>query len=258
MNTNTIVIKLGGALLTDKSRPFALRYDVLKRIAKEIAEAYTRCNRRIIVIHGGGSYGHYVVSEYGHINSREAITQTIWFMRELNMSIVDAFLSFGVPAVPFDTHAIAIIKDGDVYINCESIANALQLEIVPVIYGDVVLGKNAVKIISGDEIAWYLSREFKPSRLLFATIVDGVYDKDPSERDAKLLEVIRLRDIESLSLGIAQGFDVTGGMKLKLVLGLKYGTKDINEVLIFNGLKERQIYAAICGFHVCGSKVLLY
>jgi len=34
-----ILIKLGGSLITDKTKPFTPRLDVIKRLAKEIHEA---------------------------------------------------------------------------------------------------------------------------------------------------------------------------------------------------------------------------
>lgn len=254
----TIIIKLGGALLTDKSKPFSLRFSIVKRVANEIAKAYKECNSRIVVIHGGGSYGHYVVDEHGSIDNRDAISQTVWFMRELNMVITDAIVSFGVPAIPFDTHAMATMKNGVLEIKCTPIVNALGLGLVPILYGDIVLSEDSVSIVSGDELAWYLGKELAPSRILFATTVDGVYDRDPSDPRARLLGVVRLSDIENLSFSYSRGLDVTGGMRLKLALGLRYSTKGIKEVLIFSGLKEGQIYRAICGLQVDGSKVLMY
>lgn len=253
----TIILKLGGALLTNKSRPFTLRYNVIKRIAYEIAKAYRECGPRLIIVHGGGSFGHYVVSEHGCIDTREAISQIVWFMRELNMIIVDALASFGAPVIPFDTHAMSLIESEELKINYEPIRYALITGLIPVLYGDIVLGLNKTSIVSGDEIAWYLAKEFKPSRLLFATTVDGVYDKDPLHPNAKFLDIISLDNIKKIELESMQGFDVTGGMKLKLVLGLKYGDKDIKEIVIFNGLTKNHIFKSVCGLGVYGSRVIL-
>ncbi|MEM1645116.1 MAG: isopentenyl phosphate kinase [Ignisphaera sp.] len=252
----TVVIKIGGALITDKSKPFSIHYNILSRLAYEISKAYKECNSRIVIVHGGGSFGHYVVAEHGSVNSIEAITQTIWFMRELNMMVVDSLMFYGVPAISFDTHAIVVARGEKLYLFLEPISHALKLGLVPVLYGDVAIG-DTVRIVSGDEIAWYLSKSFIPSKLLFATTVDGVYDRDPLDSKAKLLDTIKLSDISNILFSSSQGVDVTGGMKLKLELALKYASNGIKDVLIFNGLREGQTYEAICGFLTRCTRVLL-
>lgn len=252
----TVVIKIGGALITDKLKPFSIRYNVLNRLAYEISRAYKECSSRIVVVHGGGSFGHYVVAEHGSVSNIEAITQTIWFMRELNMMVVDSLMLYGVPAISFDTHAIVVTRGEGLYLFLEPISYALELGLVPVLYGDVAIG-DKVRIVSGDEIAWYLSRSFSPSKLLFATTVDGVYDRDPSNPKAKLLDTVKLSDINSILFSGSQGFDVTGGMRLKLELALKYASNGVKDVLIFNGLKEGQAYEAICGLLTRCTRVLL-
>ncbi|MEM1525674.1 MAG: isopentenyl phosphate kinase [Ignisphaera sp.] len=253
----TVVIKIGGALITDKSKPFSIRYNILNRLAHEISRAYKECCSRVLVVHGGGSFGHYVVAEHGSVNTVEAIVQTAWFMKELNMIVVDALMLYGVPAVSFDIHAITVVQGEGIYLYLEPISRALELGLVPVLYGDIAIG-DKVRVISGDEVAWYLSSYFSPSKLLFATAVDGVYDRNPSDPKAKLLDTVTLNDIHNILFSESQGIDVTGGMKLKLELALKYASNGINDVVIFNGLKEGQTYSAICGRLTRCTRVLLY
>ncbi|MEM2230140.1 MAG: isopentenyl phosphate kinase [Ignisphaera sp.] len=250
-------MKLGGALLTDKSKPFSLRHNVLNRISKEIAHAYRKCTSRIIIIHGGGSFGHYVVEQHDVPHSCNAINQIVLFMRELNMIITDSLSFFGIPVIPFDTHALTTIEDSEIHIHLKPIVYALNLNSVPLLYGDIVLKESGAVIVSGDEISWYLGRQLKPSRILFATTVDGVYDKDPANPDAKMIRIIKLSDLRTVDFGKTRGFDVTGGMKTKLSLGLKYLDEGIKEVLIFNGFREWSVYKAICGYDIEGTKVVI-
>lgn len=49
-----ILLKLGGSLLTNKARAFSIRGAVLAGVASEISAA----KEPLIVIHGGGSFGH--------------------------------------------------------------------------------------------------------------------------------------------------------------------------------------------------------
>ena len=53
-------MKLGGGLLTDKSKPFSLREDVIDSAIQQIIES----GKKTILIHGGGSFGHPLAKKY--------------------------------------------------------------------------------------------------------------------------------------------------------------------------------------------------
>ena len=61
----TVVVKLGGSVITDKSKPFSYRSDVVSALAEEIASS----DEKVVVVHGGGSFGHTVAKQHG-ISSR--------------------------------------------------------------------------------------------------------------------------------------------------------------------------------------------
>lgn len=173
------------------------------------------------------------------------------------MIISDSISSFGAPVVPFDTHALAIYTNNTLEIYLRPITYALKFGMIPVLYGDVVFKNEGVAILSGDEIAWYLGKYLTPSRILFATTVNGVYDKNPSDPSAQMIKVLHLNEIKNVEFSQVKGFDVTGGMKTKLILGLKYFDKNIEEVVIFNGLRDGFVYKALCGQEIEGTKVIV-
>jgi isopentenyl phosphate kinase len=254
----TNILKLGGSVITDKKGHYSIRYADVYRIAQEISLAYSMCSKRMLIVHGGGSFGHPTVAEHGGVENPIATSQVVYFMRELNMVIVDALNAYGVPAIPMDTHAI-FYRDCEKFLQFfyKPLEKAIEKSIVPVLYGDVVFGCKGSDVLSGDEIVWRLSTVFKPCRILFASDVDGVYDKHPSEVGAKLLDVVSLHNIGVIEFGSQGRTDVTGEMKAKLLYGLRYWHGDIAEVLIFNGLKKGRIYNALCGKDVHGTRVIL-
>jgi len=66
MITETVFLKLGGSLLTDKTQSEAVRLHVVRRMAKEIADAMARKPQlRLIIGHGSGSFGHVAAARYG-------------------------------------------------------------------------------------------------------------------------------------------------------------------------------------------------
>ena len=64
-------LKLGGSLITDKSKPSTPFPDVISRLAAEIA-AFVRNNPgdRLVIGHGSGSFGHFAGKKY---NTRQGV-----------------------------------------------------------------------------------------------------------------------------------------------------------------------------------------
>ena len=57
----TVVIKLGGSVITDKSAAFKANYRSMNAIATELAKV----RDRLILLNGAGSFGHIPVKQYG-------------------------------------------------------------------------------------------------------------------------------------------------------------------------------------------------
>ncbi|MDG6909701.1 MAG: hypothetical protein JRN08_04975, partial [Nitrososphaerota archaeon] len=48
-------------MITDKSKPFSYRPDVVSALSEEIASS----DQKVVVVHGGGSFGHVVAKQHG-------------------------------------------------------------------------------------------------------------------------------------------------------------------------------------------------
>ena len=55
-----ILIKLGGSIITNKEKPLSPRKKTIDNILKEVG----KIKEPIIIVHGGGSYGHYWSVKY--------------------------------------------------------------------------------------------------------------------------------------------------------------------------------------------------
>ncbi len=114
MDLETIVVKIGGSVLTDKDEEFSLKEDVLERISGELASA----KNRLVLVHGGGSYGHPVASEHdissGFSNEDQLMgfSETHEAMEELNSKVVEFLLGAGMAAVPVQTSACTVVENG--------------------------------------------------------------------------------------------------------------------------------------------------
>ena len=112
--------------------------------------------------------------------------------------------------------------------------------------GDVVTDKSwDGSICSGDRSALYLAKELKARKILFASDVDGVFDRDPHKyKDVKLIPEVNKQNFSEILCLIKKSsyVDVTGGMRGKLLEIKKYHKK--TKILIFNGLKKNFILEA--------------
>jgi isopentenyl phosphate kinase len=254
-----IILKLGGSLLTHKDAKFSMREGVLQRVAAEIKAA----REPLVIVHGGGSYGHPVAGEYdlheGYKDPSQirGVALTRRAMSEFNRAVMEALINAGLNAVSLQTSALALCHGGELMtFNIEALEGFLNLGLTPVLYGDVVLdAKQGFCILSGDRIVSHLSRHLKPSRIILAIDRDGIFDRDPGHKDAALVEEVNEDNYKRVlaSLGSPKG-DVTGGLKGKLV-ELLLLAKDSRESLIVNGLVPGRLSKALLGEGVKGTKI---
>ena len=238
-----IILKLGGSVITRKEaeKP-TINPENLVRIAREISlSSY----QQLIIVHGAGSFGHPFARKYGigdkisdlkdlqHKMQGFSITQQ--HVRQLNLKVTEYLRKNGVNAVSLQPSSFIKtenkrIKGADLSI----IKNYLDLNFTPVLYGDVVLDSDQsikMAVLSGDQLIQYLALNLKPERVILATDVDGIYDKDPKKhKDAQLLEVVSSKD--PLQIGEAETVDVTGGMAGKVFELLQLADEGIESEII--------------------------
>ncbi len=261
------LVKLGGSLITDKTKPFTPRLDVIKRLAKEIHEAREEKKIKIIIGHGGGSFPHKPAKDYrtdlGIIDkeSYKGISTVQDAASNLNRIIVKSLIEIGENAISIQPSAASISEGGIIkYWYLDPLENILKYNMLPVIYGDVLIDtRKGCSIISTEEILNYLSRRFKVKRIILAGIVDGVFDKDPMKYSgAKLIPEINSKNYLDIrkSLGGSVGIDVTGGMLHKVDKMFEL-VKEGVEAEIINGEKEGYLKRALLGEKGLGTIIKL-
>ena len=263
---DVILIKLGGSLITDKTKPFTPRLDVIRRLAKEVHEA-REAGVKLIVAHGGGSFPHKPAKDYrtneGVINkeSYKGISLVQDAASMLNRIIVSSLIDAGENAVSVQPSAGLIAENGRIkewFI--EPIKEMLKNNLLPVPYGDVALDiKKGCCIISTEEILHYLSTHLGSKKIVLAGIVDGVFTSDPQKNpDAKLIPEINSKNYSDIRkyLGGSAGIDVTGGMlhRVERIFELtKFGV----QAKIVSGEKEGVLKSALLGEKVLGTTISL-
>jgi len=221
-----LVVKLGGSAVTDKAKPFLFKEQKAELFARELARVLDS-GGRVVVVHGGGSFGHPVASKYrlqeGGLAQEKLLgfAETRYWMNELNQRIVGVLLGHRVPAVAVQTSAIALTENGSLReISTAPVERFLEMGLVPVLYGDVVPDlSRGMAILSGDVIAAHLACALRASALIFLVGSGGVYSKPPGMPGAQLVR--ELREEEVVDVGDSKGVDVTGGLRQKLECAFK-------------------------------------
>ncbi len=225
---STIVVKIGGSAITNKSKKYSIKEDIINEIAEAIAD-YLRRGGRIAVVHGGGSFGHHEVktihAEKGLLETQDSARVQLAMLR-LAIKILDILVSKGVPAILHPPHSLCsngrasqcrysiVVKDFD-------------LHLVPVMYGDAIPTEDGVKVLSGDDIAAALASILKSDCLIYVIDEKGILDESG--------RVIReIRSINEVPLRKAESADVTGGLRHKLGVALDLAGSFRGKIVITN------------------------
>ena len=254
-----IFLKLGGSLITDKLKPYTLRQDTIRRIAKEIHEARQEEKIKLIVGHGGGSFPHQSATKYmtnkGIINEESyrgiAIVQKD--ASKLNKIIVNVFIDRGENAISVQPSSAVLCSNiRIIQWDIEPIKKMLKFNLLPVPYGDVALDlKQGCCIISTEEILTFLAKKMNCKKIILAGKTDGVLDSD-----GNIIKKITNTNFKKIKKYLKQsdGTDATGGMMHKVERILEFAKYGITSQII-NGNIEGNIKKALLGNEKIGTIV---
>jgi len=216
------VLKLGGSVITDKDTAETVDDAALSRAADAIASAADGEGSPLVLVHGGGSFGHHHAARHG-VSTTEgtrdaaALTEIHRAMGELNASVVDALQERGVAALPVRPLSLALRRE-ELEVPLDGIELMLSEGFVPVLHGDVVVDAgNGGTILSGDEIVVAVARGLDADRVGLCSTVPGVLDAA-----GDVIPAIGSYDEVAAAVGDSDATDVTGGMagKVRRLLAL--------------------------------------
>ncbi|HEY7695483.1 MAG TPA: isopentenyl phosphate kinase [Nitrososphaeraceae archaeon] len=235
MLQDVILIKLGGSVVTHKERAMTMNKMAIDRIFK----TFLSVKVPIIVVHGGGSFGHYWSVKYDmHSKPDRYPSDGIAIVHEsmilLNHKLVKSMMKFRLN--PYSVSPFSFISNNKpIAKKIVELASMTRDKIIPVTYGDIVYRTNhKYSILSGDELMTMLSYVLKPKKVVFAVNVDGIY-RDPRTKD--LINTVEEKSQIKFS---SVNFDVTGGMKRKVREALKISLSGI-DVHFINGFKPDRL-----------------
>ena len=235
-----ILIKLGGSIITNKEKPLSARRKTIDNILNQI----NRIREPKILVHGGGSYGHYWSVKYDmHTKPAKYDMRGVSIVKnsmiDLNKIILDSAVknrinAYCLPPTDF-MNGNKPIKNKILTIN-----EIAKSGLTPITYGDALwFGKKKSYILSGDVIMTMIGKILKPRLSIFVLDVDGVYSNTKSKK--------LIRDFKKEKPIISKNkIDVTGGMTRKITEATNMSKSGL-KVFFVNGNKPKRILDAVSG-----------
>ena len=235
-----ILIKLGGSIITNKEKPLSARRKAIDSILNQIK----RIREPMILVHGGGSYGHYWSVKYDmHTKPARYDMRGVSIVKNsmidlnkiiLNSAVKNRINAYCLPPTDF-MNGNKPIKNKILTIN-----EIAKSGLTPITYGDALwFGKKKSYILSGDVIMTMIGKILKPRLSIFVLDVDGVYSNTKSKK--------LIHDFKKEKPIISKNkIDVTGGMARKITEATNMSKSGL-KVFFVNGNKPKRILDAVSG-----------
>lgn len=255
------LVKLGGSLITDKSRPLTPRVETIERLAGEIRDSGAE---DLVLGHGSGSFGHVAAARHAlhrgvvEPGQVEGVTETQVHAHRLHRLVVDSLWKAGVGPFSVAPSSALIAAAGEtVAFDAEPLTGALALGLMPVVFGDVVVDRQWGASICSTEQAFeavvggLAASGVAVERALWVGATDGVFDASGA-----VVQRIGAANREELleSVGGSAAEDVTGGMRLRLETACRLADHGVPS-WIGNGLVPGRLQEALAGAEVPGTTV---
>ncbi len=262
--SSVVFLKLGGSVLTDKTKESVFLEKNVRRLGREIREALEGPDIRLVLGHGGGSFGpfparrHKVREGLPGGGTWEGYWETRRAVLSLNTLILDQFASENLHVHVVQPSACALAEDGVLKeMDVSAVTTLVEAGQVPMVFGDAVLdSRTGFTIISTEALFAYLARFISATRVVLACDVPGVLD---FPRDAVIPRIDESNADDVLErLSGSSGVDVTGGMVQKVQVLWKMVKEGLcSEARIISGSEPRAVRDAILGCYD-GGTLLIY
>ncbi|MFN7962820.1 MAG: isopentenyl phosphate kinase [Thermoanaerobaculia bacterium] len=260
-----ILLKLGGSLITDKTRPDALRPQILERLAQEIAGLRRDQKLDLVIGHGSGSFGHATAARYNvseglrKPEQRFGVAATRAAAARLNQLVVEGLLAAGESPFPIAPSSVMVARFGLARrFFLETLLAALEQELLPVVFGDVVMDSGQGAAIASTETVFSALAQQLPRRrwvvrrMVWLGETAGIYD-----REGRTIPTLSTTSIPRLLMGLsgASGVDVTGGVRHRVETAARLAKRGITS-WILDGREPGLLAQALAGEEVPGTVVL--
>lgn len=264
---NVVLIKLGGSLITDKTKPRTVRQAVLNRLALWLAETVKFYPHYSYILgNGAGSFAHVSASKYQIQKGLQRDEQKFGFcevgldVSRLRSLILETFIAQQLRIFPVRPSSFITLKNKQVEtVSLAALEGMLELGVTPLISGDIFYdSERGFYIYSTEAIFEVLVNSLAPSyrvtHCIHFTTVEGVYD------DKKhVIPTITEENFDQVrtSLYATEGYDVTGGMLHKIEKSLYYAQQGITTHIVSGVSHKNPLLSVLSGKDSVGTTISL-
>lgn len=244
--SDRIVIKVGTSTLTDQKGDLDLAR--IARLTQVIAKLKKEGKQVILVTSGAIGVGCAklkLAKRPTLIPEKQAAAAV---GQSLLMGVYDKYFSMDDLAVGQILITKDCIEHTRRYGNAINTLNALlNLNVIPIVNENDTVAIDEIIFGDNDTLSAYVATMVNANLLIILSDIDGLYDKDPRERDAVLIsEVDQITEEIKSAAGGASSTVGTGGMATKLQavsIAAQNGTKTI----IMNGNQPEKLAQVLAG-----------
>lgn len=255
--TKIVIVKLGGSLISNKAIPYSVNGEIIDRIALEIKQFSDISHFSLIIVHGGGSFGHPMAYKYaihkGYSKDIpiqiDGLLKTHRKMLDLNHILVNSFIAQGLKVFSLPPSVVFMEKNGSlVFSGKQLIEELLEWQIIPILFGDILFtDRHNFKILSGDTIIQHLCAEFgsqQVEKVIFTFDQDGILKKSEEGQQFGLVYNLNSSELKEFknswnNFDSGEKYDVTGSLAGKIEKILKIVDMDITVKLINGNVPYR-------------------
>jgi isopentenyl phosphate kinase len=263
MSKTLTLIKLGGSLITNKSKPFTLQRKMLENVVAQIKQAHDE-GARLIVGHGSGSFAHVPAEKYrtieGNINNESvygaAVVEDV--ASQMNRIVVGEMLKQNITAVTQQSASLFSLatRDARPEISLKNIQSLLGGGFVPVVYGDVLFTQDGnFTIYSTEKVLNNLALALRSAGETIGKVIH-CGETDGFLKNGQVVKTITTQTHQLMlsAMDKAKGFDVTGGMEHKVEMALSLAQEGVDSFIVGNN-HGGNLYRTIVGQEYIGTKI---
>lgn len=249
-----IFIKYGGSIITDKSEKETVNEDVISNLNNQICKLHQLFPSYLFVIgNGGGAFGHYYASKY-ELYNKKINSNTFFGICEgkngnnyLNHIVTNDLISKLIPACSINIGLPYLLSVSDLIYAWKEVVVCLDNDVIPVIYGDIlILNKNCYTIASTEQAFLFLAKymtennkhDYHLNKVILCTNTDGVLNSN-----GETIPIISNNKDNEIFWDDYDNYDVTGGMREKVSKSLDLSI--YAPVQIINGKTDNSIIKAM-------------
>jgi isopentenyl phosphate kinase len=251
-------IKLGGSLITDRRAYRTVRGDALERCARAVACWVTRREAPVIVVLGGGSFGHHVVEQHrlsmdGHHRNPPEVFALTAALFDLKAAFSNCLARHRVASLPLQETGIFRVNGRPVTgTGLWAIDACLRGGYVPVLTGGLLVHRgDRFCPVSSDRMFLPLCKHFHIRRVAMFTDQAGVLRR--GKVVARITQANRRHVLPHIA--VPTRLDVTDGMRGKVDAALELARNGVETVITDGRHLDADVLTAAFGATPSGTLV---